>query len=127
MYLIVWLQRIMKVDLQLIEQSTLDIMGEEDEEQQNEEQENNREESRVLQNWGWFAIWGITGRINFIYFDVLLILFIFYFCYFLALFVVPLKRSIFSKSIINGRNSLNLTVNSDPAPEMYISCHVFNF
>lgn len=40
----------MKVDLQLIEQSTLDIMGEEDEEQQNEEQENNREESRVLQN-----------------------------------------------------------------------------
>lgn len=38
------------MDLQLIEQSTLDIMGEEDEEQQNEEQENNREESRVLQN-----------------------------------------------------------------------------
>lgn len=38
------------MDLQLIEESTLDIMGEEDEEQQNEEQENNREESRVLQN-----------------------------------------------------------------------------
>ena len=55
-------------------------MGEGDEEQQNEEHENNREGSRVLQNWGWFILWGITGRINLIYFDVLLILFIFYFC-----------------------------------------------